>query len=504
MTYGFRFFLSWRLAALLIAQIAATCAHFFFASKGNGLVPTLKPLPKILAKHTSREEKFAWLWALEVFAQQPGGSSLVSEFASFLVLCATAGAVVSTAGARIGVISGFVHGARYLVRGRHVLYFPPVQRTRVLQLKQRLPSILVETAGDLVTSLGALLLLTAVLRPRALLAVPAHPLASLQALGSLALVSFSLAVSAAVVEIVQSERIRFGQTEGPLATLSLARDPKQPSVLRALALMDVCAVAEDGRKDSWRQKAIFETPAGASVWTQVATACLQEVDEVTRAAARCRAAAAPAKPEVLTGPAAPITVASVAAAKPAGATTAAAAVVVPLDIECTQALAVCAVQSRAQQITWSVRTLAALAAASREEDKFGHLKLRTPGLKAVLASLLQLRVALQQIRGMILVEFDAGEGASPRGRRRPWLSRVTGPLSRALALPETVRLQLAQLWAQPSPTAALDAVEDTLATCLYWIGGAFGEELRGLELPAEDGSAAELESLLGKMKMKAA
>lgn len=290
-----------------------------------------------------------------------------------------------------------------------------------------------DAAADVAAAASMLLLAWLVpgLRPLARLLV--HPTALAANLVAAATCCLGWAAAAHVSEVVLTERVNFlragpQQAEARAAAVAAhCRDAAADPLSRSLALWDLCLSAEEVGPQAWRRgrvptvlppaacgiselaaascRALFDSvsPAG---WAAVAGACLEEIDGLTRAVSDAMPSIREERSK-----------AAAEQAKKGDSKALAALSQLPAPEVCA-ALALQRVESRWQQIGWSVRALAALAAASRAEDRYGHLQLGEPRLAAVLASLAAARAA---------VEWLATEGP---GKRRVWPAGwVSGPAS---------------------------------------------------------------------------
>eukprot|EP00897_Mesotaenium_endlicherianum_P010704 jgi/Mesen1/9662/ME000671S09023 len=315
----------------------------------------------------------------------------------------------------------------------------------------------------------------------------------LQAFHATTLLVFCWEMGSYLLEVVLTERCVFAPPLGSTAAdtspsdmllAALAFTGRKAPVIRHLALMDLCHVAEE-TASSWRRAALFEETGGAATYSRVVGLCTGHLDALTVGIQ-----------EAMRGPSAqqqPLAgdLTRVQMLGPGGP---------PSMKESLTPGAVQPVFRHYQACAWSARAAAALTGASRTEDQYGTAQLA--GCNAsVVSSLLSALLAVEAFQGRPAARapqgasrggprFGGSSSSASAGSARNWPS----PLRDLRALVSSfVVLVLPASWASLAGAAAgpalrqsarhvpARAMEDVLRGGLYRIVAAFGEEMRAAE-----------------------
>eukprot|EP00899_Mesostigma_viride_P010129 jgi/Mesvir1/19117/Mv12860-RA.1 len=281
----------------------------------------------------------------------------------------------------LGALMGGVYAARGISsRKFRVLTFPVLSQHRYFRLKQRVPRSLWRAAR-----LASACFLAALLASIQLLGAPVPSLSQLlQLLVTAVATLFAWDMARHVVEIVHTEMFGLSPksrleaevlnidpnalslmalsepsalTPTKAGAVTTAVPPRTaaycPLLLQYQARLDLCTAAEQREAAKWRREAIFEGTGRA--WSVVEGACLDPLRCLTQHFARGAKGAAAT---------------SSAAARQGGAPTSGGGGGATLGAADARKL----LRSRfpdQQEVLWCIRTLSALVAASRTEDRFG-------------------------------------------------------------------------------------------------------------------------------------
>ncbi|KAL0042321.1 hypothetical protein WJX77_009031 [Trebouxia sp. C0004] len=305
-----------------------------------------------------------------------------------------------------------------LARKQDVLQYPDTSQAYLPRLLSCLPSVIQEastvTASAFLFKLVAYMLLHIAAGLPPALSVRAGTATQLIA-GSFC--AFSWSAGAFLVQIVYSHRVKqFQEDSGgdPSALLiPVLLDTKDPLMQNA-AFQDLCFLAEASGPAAWRRKMVFHKDNGET-WQQLSTVCVDEVHHMISTAAGIL-------PQ--TQGQAQLTDSQQATAAP---TAAPAQWNAPVNTK--KALILSAAQpselrawrlhSHRNRITWSIRTLAAFAAAAATEDRKGVLHSPSqpdcPDLATIIALLLSAKQVLQDFVTQVAsspLQMQKGGGVS--------------------------------------------------------------------------------------------
>jgi len=339
-----------------------------------------------------------------------------SAVAAASVVWAVGGAGLSPA-LVVGCVLSLLHLTRHALGGGLVASFPPLDQRRYLRVRARLPA----AASD---ALALAAVSAACVAAAGRLGLRGAPdLADLATLvPSTIVASFSLQMAALLAEVVATEGQTFptpaADTWGappppPLAPLVACLGPgggpaRAPPLVGALALRDLCRIAEAPAGDA-RRDSIFRDASGGT-WSAVASPLLAEAARMTDTAIAALVAPGSGKG---TSPSTAGGGLYASRAAIVGATGGHARAAAALRLEGARLAALV----RGQRVAWAVRSLAGLVAAARDEDGLGLLQHVDPTLARVLAELLSLVLALRALRAH--ARIHAAEAGLPR-----WIARA--------------------------------------------------------------------------------
>ncbi|KAA6422267.1 MAG: hypothetical protein FRX49_07737 [Trebouxia sp. A1-2] len=285
-------------------------------------------------------------------------------------------------------------------RKQDVIQYPDTNQAYLPRLLSCLPSIIEEAS----TVIASAILFKLVAYMLLYMAAGLPPALSARAGTATQLIAgsfcaFSWSTGACLVQIVYSHRVKQFQEESggdPSALLIPALlDTKDP-LLQNAAFQDLCFLAEASGPAAWRRKMVFHKDSGET-WQQLSTVCMDEVQHMISTAAGIL-------PQ--TQGQAQLTDSQQATAAPKP-TAAPAQWNAPVNTK--KALILSAAQpselrawrlhSHRQRIIWSMRTMAAFAAAAATEDRKGVLhspsQPNCPDLATIIAILLSAKQVLQ-------------------------------------------------------------------------------------------------------------
>ncbi|XP_078163219.1 nucleoporin protein Ndc1-Nup protein [Carex rostrata] len=319
--------------------------------------------------------------------------SLKSIF--FLVVCLVAGtfSVVAACwdldegayalGMR-GAVFGLVYGAHYLFRKRWILKFPIIQRPLFYSFKKgfflSFPRALKMSVQGFVYSFVLLLFLHDEYKIKATIGRWVNN--QIRVFLGIFIVSFCWEMSHHLLQVVHTRRFTFAPPQGsaaaetnPSETLLEALEQSPPkSLLQHLAYFDLCMVSENNT-EPWRRAAFFEE--SSETYRRVVSACLRPLENFTSKLVEGLEGKYGDRSDLFLEQMSP-PMDSHAYSKLYGAFD---------DFE------ICA---------WSARSLAALTARSRREDRYGVAQIsgcNTTAITTLLASLLAVEACIGKKTG---------------------------------------------------------------------------------------------------------
>ncbi|XP_068639283.1 uncharacterized protein [Aristolochia californica] len=348
-----------------------------------------------------------------------------------------------------GAVFGLVYGIYFLYRKRWIVAFPIIQRPLFFSFKMGLPSSLAHSLRlsslSLVLSTVFIAFLPNNLKKHSTLA---HSIVQqiILFLGT-SVVSFCWELSCHLLQVLHTRRSIFAPPQGsaaaetnPSEPLLAALEQSTPrSLYQYLVFLDLCMVCETN-VDTWRRAAFFEETG--ETYRRITTVCLRPLEQLTSRLSEGLEGISGDKSDLL----------SKQLHSPTDTC---------VDPRLHEAF------DDFQLYAWCSRTISALTACSRSEDRFGVAQL-TGSNASVVSTLLSCLIAVEACMGK---------------KTNPPSQHLIGPASIKWATVRTGRKDAPPSFMGKKKDRALYskayAMADVLRTSVYEIVSVFKEEMHG-------------------------